>query len=146
MVQHNDLVCKANRHLFSLQDIAGAHTTLPLSARPVQPVNRHDYPFAEQVRDPAKKCRTFGVDMNYVIVSQRSCQTGKKAGGHRCQALDVDGRHIFDADSFKLRTTLGCMLLAADVLPGAIVAGNRVPQLNHPRGKLLHHDLDTTFV
>ena len=145
MVQHDDLVRKAYRHLFSLQNIVSPHAALPLSPRPVQPVNRHDYPFVEQVRDPAKKCRPFGVDMHYIIVSQRSCQTGKKAGGHRCQALDVDGRHMLDADFLVFRTTLGCIFFAADVMPGAIVAGNRVPLLNHPCGKL-HHDLNAAFM
>lgn len=112
---------------------------------PVQTVDGQDDPLAGEAGEPGEHGRPFGVDVDHVIGAERRCKTAEEAGRHRRKALAVDGGHPLEPDATVFVEVLDVVFFSADVMAGAVVAGDAVAVHHHPRGKLLYNDLDPSF-
>ena len=71
LTQNYDLICIPYRIFFARSDIPGSKFP-PFFSCPVKTVHRDNDPFSEQLRQPAHKSRSFGVDMNDIIPAEGS--------------------------------------------------------------------------
>lgn len=104
-----------------------------------------DDPLAGEAGKPGEHGRPFGVDVDHVIRAERRRKTAEEAGRHRRKALAVDGGHPLEPDATVFVEVLDVVFFSADVMAGAVVAGDAVAVHHHPRGKLLYNDLDPSF-
>ena len=109
------------------------------------PVDGQDDPLAGEAGEPGEHGRPFGVDVDHVIGAERRRKTAEEAGRHRRKALAVDGGHPLEPDATVFVEVLDVVFFSADVMAGAVVAGDAVAVHHHPRGKLLYNDLDPSF-
>lgn len=131
--------------LFTHADVPGAEGTLPLVPRPVQTVDGQNDPLAGQAGEPGEHGRAFCVDMDHVIGAESRRKAAEEAGCHSREALAVDGGQMPEADAPVLVQMLGVVFSAADVMAGAVVAGDGVAVYDHPRRQFFHHDLNAAF-
>lgn len=104
-----------------------------------------DDPLAGQAGDPGEHGRAFRVDMDHVIGAESRRKAAEEAGCHSCEALAVDGGQMLEADAPVLVQMLSVIFSAADVMAGAVVAGDGVAVYDHPRRQFFHHDLNAAF-
>lgn len=131
--------------LFARVDIPRAEGAFPFVPCPVQTVDGQDDPLAGEAGEPGEHGRPFGVDVDHVIGAECRCETAEEAGRHRRKALAVDGGHPLEPDATVFVEVLDVVFFSADVMAGAVVAGDAVAVHHHPRGKLLYNDLDPSF-
>ena len=145
VVEHDDLMGAPRADLFTHADVPGAEGTLPLVPRPVQTVDGQDDPLAGQAGDPGEHGGAFRVDMDHVIGAESRRKAAEEAGSHSREALAVDGGQMPEADAPVLVQMLGVVFSAADVMAGAVVAGDGMAVYDHPRRQFFHHDLNAAF-
>ena len=131
--------------VLQVTDIPRAEGAFPFVPCPVQTVDGQDDPLAGEAGEPGEHGRPFGVDVDHVIGAERRRKTAEEAGCHRRKALAVDGGHPLEPDATVFVEVLDVVFFSADVMAGAVVAGDAVAVHHHPRGKLLYNDLDPSF-
>lgn len=145
VIEDDDLVGEPDAGLFTCVDIPRAEGAFPFVPCPVQTVDGQDDPLAGEAGEPGEHGRPFGVDVDHVIGAERRRKTTEEAGRHRRKALAVDGGHPLEPDATVFVEVLDVVFFSADVMAGAVVAGDAVAVHHHPRGKLLYNDLDPSF-
>lgn len=145
VIEDDDLVGEPDAGLFARVDIPRAEGAFPFVPCPVQTVDGQDDPLAGEAGEPREHGRPFGVDVDHVIGAERRRKTTEEAGRHRRKALAVDGGHPLEPDATVFVEVLDVVFFSADVMAGAVVAGDAVAVHHHPRGKLLYNDLDPSF-
>lgn len=145
VIEDDDLVGEPDAGLFARVDIPRAEGAFPFVPCPVQTVDGQDDPLAGEAGEPGEHGRPFGVDVDHVIGAERRRKTAEEAGRHRRKALAVDGGHPLEPDATVFVEVLDVVFFSADVMAGAVVAGDAVAVHHHPRGKLLYNDLDPSF-
>lgn len=83
-------------------------------------------PLAGEAGEPGEHGRPFGVDVDHVIGAERRRKTAEEAGRHRRKALAVDGGHPLEPDATVFVEVLDVVFFSADVMAGAVVAGDAV--------------------
>lgn len=131
--------------LFTHADVPGAEGTLPLVPCPVQTVDGQDDPLAGQAGDPGEHGRAFRVDMDHVIGAESRRKAAEEAGCHSREALAVDGGYPLEPDAPVFVEVFDVVFFSADMMAGAVVAGDGVAVYGHPRRQFFHYDFNTAF-